>query len=80
MKNDLDTQVNARRQLQELMWGFYDDSDKKLTDQKFRMIVHAFSILLSWYKFDFESSIIIDHEERIRELEDRLNESDVRSA
>jgi len=80
VKNDLDDQVKARRQLQELMWGFYDDSDEKLTDQKFRMLIHAFSILLAWYKFDFESSIIIDHEERIRELEDRLNESDVRTA
>ena len=80
MKNDLDTQVNARRQLQELMWGFYDDTDEKLTDQKFRMMVHAFSILLAWYKFDFESSIIIDHETRIQELEDRLNESTTRTA
>jgi len=66
---NLDTQTGARRALQFLLREYYDERNPTLNDTRFRNMVHGFSVLLNWYKFDFESSEIQEIKERIEAIE-----------
>ena len=65
----LDTQTGARRALQLLMREYYDESNPTLNNTRFRNIVHSFSVLLNWYKFEFESSELEDIKDYDMEIE-----------
>lgn len=69
MEWNLDTQTGARRALQLLMREYYDESNPTLNDLRFRNMVHSFSVLLNWFKFEFESSEIQEIKERIEAIE-----------
>lgn len=60
---------DAQKVFQEIMRLYWTD---EITHDKYRDITYGMTVLLQFYKFDFESALITDHEERIRELEEQL--------
>ena len=66
------THQEAQKVFQKVMRLYWND---EITHDKYRDITYGMTVLLQFYKFDFESSMIADHEQRIRELEEQLAQS-----
>jgi len=69
---DFQSLKDARRCLQLIMRGYYNQSEKDRNHVVFRNIVHAFSVYLTFYKLETD----IDIAERLDKLEAEVYKND----
>ena len=64
--------IKARKELYDLMWLYRENKDDTLNDQKFRNLVHSYSVLLNYYKLDMEVTAIDELKREIEKIKDEL--------